>query len=46
MAASAHEAWLQHFTWSRIAEQYEQLYRSLLAGEPVQELFPPPPSLR
>lgn len=46
MAASAHEAWLRHFTWSRIAEQYEHLYSSLLTGEPIQELFPPPPSLR
>ena len=46
MASNAHEAWLRHFTWSRIAKQYEQLYSSLLAGEPIQELFPPPPSLR
>jgi glycosyltransferase involved in cell wall biosynthesis len=46
MAESAHEAWLRHFTWSRIAEQYEQLYGSLLAGEPIQALFPPPATLR
>jgi len=46
MATSAYEAWLNHFTWSRIAEQYEQLYSRLLASEPIQELFPPPPSLR
>ena len=46
MATSAHEAWLRHFTWSRIAEQYEQLYRTLLANEPIQGLFPPPQSLQ
>jgi glycosyltransferase involved in cell wall biosynthesis len=45
MATNAHEAWVRHFTWSRIAEQYEQLYSSLLAGEPIQALFPPPASL-
>jgi hypothetical protein len=46
MATSAHEAWLRHFTWSRIADQYEQLYRTLLASEPIQGLFPPPQSLQ
>jgi glycosyltransferase involved in cell wall biosynthesis len=46
MATNAHGAWLRHFTWSRIAEQYEQLYISLLAGEPIQALFPPPATLR
>jgi glycosyltransferase involved in cell wall biosynthesis len=45
MATNAHETWVRHFTWSRIAEQYEQLYSSLLAGEPIQALFPPPASL-
>jgi glycosyltransferase involved in cell wall biosynthesis len=45
MAKSAHEAWLQHFTWSRITDQYEQLYRTLLANESIQGLFPPPQSL-
>jgi glycosyltransferase involved in cell wall biosynthesis len=46
MAMSAHEAWRRHFTWSRIAEQYEQLYSSLLAGERIQTLFQPPASLQ
>jgi glycosyltransferase involved in cell wall biosynthesis len=45
MATSAHEAWLRHFTWSHIAEKYEQLYSSLLAGEPIQSQFSPPSSL-
>jgi L-malate glycosyltransferase len=44
MATRAHQAWLRHFTWARIADQYEQLYSALLAGEPIQKLFTPPPS--
>lgn len=45
MATSAHRAWLRHFTWSKIADQYEQLYRKLIAGESIKDLFPPPPSV-
>lgn len=45
MATNAHEAWAKYFTWSHIAEQYEQLYSSLLAGEPIQAQFPAPASL-
>lgn len=46
MATNAHQAWLKHFTWSRIAEQYEQLYSSLLEDKEIQELFKAPPSYR
>lgn len=46
MATNAHQAWLRHFTWSRIAEQYEQLYSSLLEDKAIQELFKAPPSYR
>ena len=46
MATNAHQAWLRHFTWSRIAEQYEQLYSSLLEDKEIQELFKAPPSYR
>jgi glycosyltransferase involved in cell wall biosynthesis len=46
MASQAHQAWHEHFTWSRIADQYESLYASLLAGEPIRSRFLPPPSLQ
>jgi len=42
MAASAHEAWIRYFTWSRITDQYEQLYSNLLAGEPIHSQYLPP----
>jgi glycosyltransferase involved in cell wall biosynthesis len=45
MAESAHRAWQAHFTWERIADQYERLYRSLLAGEAINHKFPSPPQL-
>jgi glycosyltransferase involved in cell wall biosynthesis len=46
MATSAHEAWIRYFTWSRITDQYEHLYSSLLAGEPIQSRFLPPKSFQ
>jgi glycosyltransferase involved in cell wall biosynthesis len=46
MASQAHQAWHEHFTWSRIADQYESLYESLLAGESIRSKFLPPPSLQ
>lgn len=46
MAASAKYAWSRHFTWSRIAEQYETLYTSLLADKSVTSLFPAPLSIQ
>ena len=30
MGASGRSAWQESFTWERIADQYEQLYESLL----------------
>lgn len=45
MAASAHRAWQAHFTWERIADQYERLYRCLLEGEAITDQFPAPPQL-
>lgn len=45
MAASAHRAWQDHFTWERIADQYERLYRCLLEGEAITDQFPAPPQL-
>ncbi|WP_216919352.1 glycosyltransferase family 4 protein [Synechococcus sp. CCAP 1479/9] len=45
MADSAHRAWQAHFTWERIADQYERLYRSLLDGEAIHDQFPAPPQL-
>jgi glycosyltransferase involved in cell wall biosynthesis len=46
MASQAYQAWQQHFTWSRIADQYELLYKSLLAGDPIRSKFLPPPSIQ
>lgn len=43
MAESAHAAWRSRFTWEVIADQYEVLYRALLAGEDIRGKFPPPP---
>ncbi len=43
MAASAHEAWRRHFTWERITDQYETLYRLLLDGGAIAGRFPAPP---
>lgn len=43
MAESAHAAWRSRFTWEVIADQYEELYRALLAGEDIRGKFPPPP---
>jgi glycosyltransferase involved in cell wall biosynthesis len=43
MAESAHAAWRSRFTWEVIADQYEELYRALLAGEDICGKFPPPP---
>lgn len=45
MASQAYAAWRQYFTWSRIADQYESLYRHLLSGTPISSLFKAPPSL-
>jgi glycosyltransferase involved in cell wall biosynthesis len=45
MADSAHRAWQAHFTWERIADQYERLYRCLLEGEAITDQFPAPPQL-
>jgi dsRNA-specific ribonuclease len=45
MADSAYRAWQAHFTWERIADQYERLYRSLLDGEAIHDQFPAPPQL-
>ncbi|MCP9850232.1 glycosyltransferase family 4 protein [Cyanobium sp. Morenito 9A2] len=39
MAESAHAAWQAHFTWSRIANHYEQLYESLLRDDGIKDLF-------
>ncbi len=33
MAEAGHAAWRQRFTWERIAERYEQLYRDVLNGK-------------
>jgi len=46
MASQAYQAWQQHFTWSRIADQYELLYKCLLAGDPIRSKFLPPPSIQ
>ncbi|KEF41459.1 MAG: hypothetical protein ER33_11380 [Cyanobium sp. CACIAM 14] len=46
MAEQAQMAWRQHFTWERIADQYEQLYRRLMEGSPIAGQFPPPPVLQ
>ena len=45
MAESAFRAWQAHFTWERIADQYERLYRCLLEGEAITDQFPAPPQL-
>jgi glycosyltransferase involved in cell wall biosynthesis len=45
MAASAHQALSQHFSWSRITDQYERLYKTLLDGSSIQGLFPAPPAI-
>jgi len=45
MADYAHRAWQAHFTWERIADQYERLYRCLLEGEAITDQFPAPPQL-
>ena len=45
MAASAHQALNQHFSWSCITDQYERLYKTLLDGSSIQGLFPAPPAI-
>jgi glycosyltransferase involved in cell wall biosynthesis len=32
LAASGHDAWLQHFTWEKLAQEYETLYLRLVQG--------------
>ena len=46
MASQAHQAWRQYFTWSRITEQYESLYASLLSGDSIKSRFLPPPFIQ
>jgi glycosyltransferase involved in cell wall biosynthesis len=43
MAASARSAWKNHFTWEKIADRYEELYKALVAGESITGRFAPPP---
>jgi glycosyltransferase involved in cell wall biosynthesis len=45
MAAAAQAAWSRHFTWERITDQYETLYRRLMDGTSIAGQFPAPPSL-
>jgi len=45
MATSARSAWRSHFTWEKIAERYEELYATLVAGESVAGRFPAPPKI-
>ncbi|NDC36600.1 MAG: hypothetical protein EBZ48_00955 [Proteobacteria bacterium] len=46
MAVSAKQVWSHYFTWSRIADQYETLYATLLADKPVNSLFSAPPAIQ
>ena len=43
MADCAHSAWKQHFTWNKIAAQYESLYAELLDGQDIRGRFVAPP---
>lgn len=45
MATSARKAWEDHFTWERIADRYEELYKALVAGESITGRFVPPPKV-
>lgn len=45
MAERAHGAWLQHFTWERITDQYEKLYTLLQEGHSICDTFMPPPAI-